>query len=114
MFFRNIVGIFKINFYSVPLKLHGENHYSLTAVKNVKITNSFMTLDQSVRKCQIEEKLYECTSRKYLDLVYDTCGCVPFSIKNFTVNKVYHISNKIISSLNAFFPFRNPHVTEME
>ena len=52
MFFRNIVGIFKINFYSVPLKLHGENHYSLTAVKNVKITNSFMTLDQSVRKCQ--------------------------------------------------------------
>ena len=57
--------------FSVPLFLRGENHYSLTAVKNIRVTDSFMTLDQSVRKCQTEEKIYKCRTRKYLELLFE-------------------------------------------
>ena len=80
--------ILKISSFLVPLFLTGENHYSLTAVKNIRVTDSFMMLDQSVRKCQTKEPLHECRTKKYLELVNKTCGCLPFSVKNFTLNKV--------------------------
>ena len=65
---------------SEPLDLMGEGEYNLIALKEIKITDSYLGINQNVRKCQNEEILHNCTTRQYLDDLLDKCGCLPFSI----------------------------------
>ena len=50
---------------SEPFKLIGEGEYNLDNLKEIKITDSYLGLDQDVRKCQNEESLFSCTTRQY-------------------------------------------------
>ena len=72
--------------FTEPLKLYGEGEYNLNVVKEVKVTESFLGLDSHVKGCNMEETYENCTTKIYIDTVYQTCGCLPFSI---------HISDKV-------------------
>ena len=63
-----------------PLKLYGEGSYILSVVKEVKVTEDFMTLDEETRGCQMTEPYENCTTRVYKETVLEECGCIPFSI----------------------------------
>ena len=78
--------IFESDCYKIILeevKLIGEGEYNLNALKEIKVTDSYLGLDQDVRQCQDDEPLNNCTTRQYLDNMLGKCGCLPFNIGFF-------------------------------
>ena len=65
------------------LKLIGEGEYNLNDLKEIKVTDSYLGLDQEVRKCQNDEPLKNCTTRQYLDTLLRECGCLPITLRLF-------------------------------
>ena len=63
-----------------PLKLYGEGDYNLNVVKEVKVTESFLTLDADVKGCNMEMTFENCTTKIYIETVSQKCGCLPFNI----------------------------------
>ena len=55
--------------------------YNLDAIKEIKVTDSFLSLSQDVIECQNEESYDDCATKKYIDSVLDQCECVPFNIR---------------------------------
>jgi len=47
-----------------PLILYGEGQYNLNVVKEVKVTESYLGLDKSVKGCQSEEEVKKCQNSK--------------------------------------------------
>jgi len=58
----------------------------LNAIKEIKVTDSYLRLDKDVRGCQYNEPLFNCTTRKNVETVQNACGCLPFNI---------NLSNKV-------------------
>ena len=61
-----------------PLKLRVGNEYNLNNVKEIEITNEFLTLDKVIINCQNDESLDDCTERKYINAIMKNCNCLPF------------------------------------
>ena len=64
-----------------PVKLVGKGDYNLNNLKQIQVTQSYLGLDQEVRKCQNEESLDTCITNQYLDTVQKKCGCLPFQLR---------------------------------
>ena len=60
-----------------PVKLVGEGIYNLNALKEIKVTDSFLGLD--TKKCQTKESYSDCTSKLYHERALKDCGCLPKS-----------------------------------
>ena len=54
-------------------------HY-LNVIKEITVTDSFLSLDKNIRRCQ-EESFDKCTTRKYTNALIDTCKCLPFQLR---------------------------------
>ena len=72
-----------------PLILKVGNEYNLNNVKEISVTDDFLTLDQSIIKCQNEESLQDCKTRKYVDTKFEQCKCLPFAIRNDDKASIY-------------------------
>ena len=70
------------NIIAEAVELIGEGEYNLNSLKEITVTESYLGLDQDVRKCQNDEPLNNCTTRQYLDTFLGKCGCLPFNIRN--------------------------------
>ena len=68
-----------------PVRLHGEGSYAITDVKEITVSDDFLGLDETIRKCQNIEPLENCTTRQYLDIVKKQCKCVPFALHTFGI-----------------------------
>ena len=73
-----------------PLELIGKGEYNLNALTDIRVTDSYLGLDQGVKECQNEESLYDCTTRKYNEAFWSECGCLPVNI---------NLSNQVDTSL---------------
>ena len=62
------------------VKLIGEGEYNLDALKEIKVTDSYLGLDENVRGCQNKESLDNCKTKHYIETLLQKCGCLPFSI----------------------------------
>ena len=76
-----------------PLKLSLDKKYSLNVIKEISVTDSFLTLDLSARGCQVEP-YDDCVSRKYVDSLLKNCNCLPFQLR---------FSNKVIVIIILIF-----------
>ena len=65
------------------VNLIGEGEYNLNVLKEIRVTESYLGLDQDFRQCQNEEPLNNCTTRKYFDTFLGECGCLPLNIRLF-------------------------------
>ena len=63
-----------------PLKLSLDKKYFLNVIKEISVTDSFMSMDKDVRGCQ-KESYDECTTRKYINALMNKCQCLPFQFK---------------------------------
>ena len=63
-----------------PVKLIGAAKYNLNGLKEIKVTESYLGLQQNVRGCQNEEELYNCTTKYFKDTMLEQCGCIPLDI----------------------------------
>ena len=70
-----------------PIKLIGEGEYNLNVLTVIKVTDSYMGIDQKIRKCQNDEPFFNCTSRKYVNSYLQECGCLPMNM--WHDNEVY-------------------------
>ena len=71
-----------VKYFLEPLLLKIGNEYNLNNVKEISVTDDFLTLDKTIIDCQNEETLEDCKTRKYLDALDEQCKCLPFSIRN--------------------------------
>ena len=71
------------------------NEYNLNTVKEISVTDDFVTLDKTIIKCQNEELLQDCKTRKYINTMVEQCKCLPFSIR--TNNEVTFILKHFIN-----------------
>ena len=55
----------------------------MNVLKEIKVSDAFLGLDQDVRGCQNEEPLINCTTRHHLKTMLETCGCLPFNMELF-------------------------------
>ena len=63
--------------------LFGEGQYNLLSLKEISVTDSFMTLDKDFRKCQNIETQNDCKTRLYIEHIRQICGCIPLSLNLF-------------------------------
>ena len=73
-----------------PVTLIGEGEYNINALTEIKVTESYLGLDEDVRECQSKETFYDCSNRKYVDTILGQCGCLPLSMI-MASNKVFII-----------------------
>ena len=71
------------------LELPLDMEYNLNVVEEITTTDSFLSLDESIRQCQ-EESYDECTTRKYMNTLIRNCQCLPFKLRlTDEVGKMY-------------------------
>ena len=64
----------------VPLNLQGEGEYNLNSVTEIKVTESYLGMDQTIIGCQNKENIMDCTTRQHIKKLLDNCKCLPFTI----------------------------------
>ena len=67
--------------------LIGEGQYNVDDLKEIKVTESYLGMDQDIKDCQNEEPFYNCTTRQYIHNILMECGCLPLNIRRSN-NKV--------------------------
>ena len=66
---------------SEPVTLIGEGEYNLDDLKEIRVTESYLGLDQDKRECQNKESFYNCTSRLFKKTFIEKCGCLPINLQ---------------------------------
>ena len=82
-----------------PVTLSGEGEYNLNILKEIKATESFLSLDQNKKNCQNVEPYDECTTRQLSNQIKEKCGCLPLSIgvpDIVKLNIIWYLFNKTI------------------
>ena len=80
----------------------------MNALKEIRVTESYLGLDQDVRDCQHEEPYDNCTTRHYLHALLEECGCLPLTVRSSNFQKVYfyitinNLENLYLCSLNLY------------
>ena len=69
--------------------------YYLNVIKEITVTDSFLSSNEQTRGCQ-EESVDECTTRKYRKTFLNQCNCLPFQLR--LNEEVYTISKKFIKT----------------
>ena len=77
-----------------PLRLKVGHEYNLNNVKEIEVTDDFLTLGKTIINCQNEESLETCQTKRCLNSMVEQCKCLPFGIRD--VDKV-SINSYLIS-----------------
>ena len=77
------------------VKFIGEGEYNLFALKEIRVTESYLGLEKEKRGCQNLEPIDNCTTRQYHDTIIGECGCLPLNIRILT-EVCYKIKQKYI------------------
>ena len=75
----NSLYALKIFLSSDPVRLMGEFQFNLQSLKEIKVSDSFLTLDVDSQKCQNIETYNDCKTRLYIKNMTQVCGCLPLS-----------------------------------
>ena len=78
----------------MPVILFGEGEYNLDVLKEIRVTESFLRLDQDVIKCQNEESQDSCRTRQYIDTLKNECGCLPYNLHSYDEEVPLCLSNQ--------------------
>ena len=87
---------------SEPVVLVGEGEYNLNVLTDIKVTESYLGLDENIRKCQNEEPFDNCTTRQYRNTFLGDCGCLPLNIRLFNEVLILQMS-KILENVHQIF-----------
>ena len=72
----------------VPLAVYGEGNYALTDIKEIKVTDEFLSLGSDITKCKEQQYKADCEASQYLEKVSSICGCAPLQLKHFFTEEV--------------------------
>ena len=83
----------------MPLVLSGEGHFSLSGVKEVKVTEDFVGLGEEITRCQTVQSRADCLTGKYLARALNSCHCAPLNIISHYDTQV---DNKVVTRWRFF------------
>ena len=94
------------HYFSESVKLSGEGKYNLNAIKEIKVTDSFLGLDMEDKGCQNEEPIENCTTRNYIETLLHQCSCLPLKLTEAQNVKLLIVSPNpnITSDVDIFRP----------
>ena len=75
--------------------------YNLNNIKEIKVTEDFLGLSKTIRRCEKYESYDDCKTKNYIDALMKSCKCLPFAIRE--ADKVILFENQFwsfVSSLN--------------
>ena len=75
------------NEFADPILLDLEYDYNFNTVKEIHVSDEFLSLDKEVTGCQNEEFFEDCKTNHYLETLKKDCGCLPLNIR--MTNKVH-------------------------
>ena len=93
-----------------PVELIGEGEYNLNSLTEIRVTESYLSIDQDTRGCQNKESFFNCTTKKYIETVLTECKCLPVNLrlkdkvlffKGYT-NKLFRIVRKVYLGSSMF------------
>ena len=61
----------------------GEGVYSLTSIKEIKVTEAFLGLGQEITNCHTKELRADCLTRRHREQVLASCSCAPFAMRSY-------------------------------
>ena len=64
----------------------------MSAVKEIRVTEDYLGLEEETRKCQNQESFEDCTTREYLQTVEKHCHCVPYGLNMFFAENKANLS----------------------
>ena len=82
---------------------HADSRPGKYAMKNLKVmaaTDNFLAMPDDVKDCQ-SETMEDCKSRRYIQEVKKTCGCIPWSLNPVASNQV--IKRDLLPGVGAPF-----------
>ena len=62
--------------------------YNLNNVKEIKVTDQFLSMDKTTRNCQNDESQQDCKTRELIEALEGQCKCFPFAITDNAKLKV--------------------------
>ena len=62
------------------MKLAVGKEYNLNNLKEVKVTDEFLTLDRATIGCQNTKSIQDCKTKEYIDSLINQCECLPYPI----------------------------------
>ena len=54
--------------------------YDFNVIKEISVTDSFVSLDEEIRGCQEELTFNECITRKFRNTMISKCHCLPLQM----------------------------------
>ena len=70
-----------------PIHLELENRYNLNVLKEITVSNSFLSMEKDVKKCQDVETFNDCVTTKFIRDLKSKCKCLPLNLRlNMKVN----------------------------
>ena len=72
----------------MPVVLLGEGDFSLTDVKDIKVTEEFLGLGEEITNCQTEEQRADCVTRGLRERVLSLCACAPIYLPSHFPSQV--------------------------
>ena len=64
-----------------PIELELEYTYNLNVVKEMRVTDSFLSLPKEDIQCQNDATLMDCRTNKYLQYLLEKCKCLPLNLR---------------------------------
>ena len=58
----------------------GEGEYNLNALREIRVTKSFLEMEEMDRGCQIVETIQDCSTRHHINSLTEECICLPLSL----------------------------------
>ena len=70
--------------FSAPVTRYGGGNFALKNLKEMKVTSSFLGLEEDIRKCGGRQTKVECINDYLMKESVGTCNCFPLNIKDFS------------------------------
>ena len=70
------------------MQLDLEIEYNLNVIKEITVTDPFLSMDREVRNCEEDETLDECVTSNYINSLEEKCKCLPINLR---LNDKVHI-----------------------
>ena len=63
-----------------PLELPVDHDYNFNTVKEIEVTEEFLSLSLDTAECKNIESYDDCATREYIDTLLKECTCIPFNM----------------------------------
>ena len=67
----------------VPVVVYGGGNYALTDIKEIKVTEEFLSLGPAITDCESRQFRSDCNTARYQETVAASCSCAPLNLKHF-------------------------------